>query len=58
MGHVNERLRSAMIRTGVTTADLALCCGVDVKTAERWISPGRVPHRGHRWTAARRLGYE
>ena len=47
-----------MMRTGITTDDLALCCGVDVKTAERWISPGRVPHRTHRWTAARRLGYE
>jgi hypothetical protein len=58
MGHVNERLRTAMIRTGITADELALCCGVDVKTAERWISPGRVPHRTHRWAAARRLGYE
>lgn len=58
MGRVNERLRTAMMRSGVTTDELALCCGVDVKTTERWISPGRVPHRQHRWTAARRLGYE
>ena len=58
MGHVNERLRTAMIRTGITAEELALCCGVDIKTAERWISPGRVPHRTHRWAAARRLGYE
>jgi hypothetical protein len=35
MGSVNERLRTAMIRTGVTADELALCCGVDVKTAER-----------------------
>jgi hypothetical protein len=35
-----------------------LCCGVDAKTAERWIIPGRVPHRSHRWAAARRLGCE
>ncbi len=47
-----------MVRTGVTAQDLALCCGVDPKTIERWISPGRVPHRTHRWAAARRLGYE
>jgi len=47
-----------MMRVGVDIEDLALCCGVDIKTAERWISPGRVPHRSHRWTAARRLGYE
>lgn len=53
---MNERLRTAMQRTGTTTEDLALCCGVDVKTVERWISPGRVPHRSHRWAAAQRLG--
>ena len=58
MGRVNERLRTAMMRTGITVDDLAQCCGVDPKTAERWLSTGRVPHRTHRWTAARRLGYE
>jgi len=58
MGHVNERLRTAMMRTGVTSEDLAVCCGVDPKTVDRWISPGRVPHRTHRWAAARRLGCE
>ena len=58
MGDVNERLRTAMMRTGVTVDDLAQCCGVDPKTAERWLSTGRVPHRTHRWAAARRLGYE
>jgi hypothetical protein len=58
MGRVNDRLRTAMMRTGVTVDDLALCCGVDPKTVERWIGLGRVPHRTHRWTAARRLGYE
>jgi hypothetical protein len=45
-----------MQRTGTTTGDLALCCGVDVKTVERWVSPGRIPHRANRWDAARRLG--
>jgi hypothetical protein len=52
----NERLRTAMQRTGTATEDLALCCGVDVKTVERWISLGRVPHRANRRDAARRLG--
>ena len=47
-----------MMRAGISADDLALCCGVDAKTAARWISPGRVPHRSHRWAAARRLGYE
>ena len=54
----NERLRTAMLRTGTTIDDLALCCGVDVKTVERWLSLGRVPHRANRWDAARRLGSE
>ena len=58
MGKVNERLRTAMMRAGISADDLALCCDVDAKTAERWISPGRVPHRSHRWAAARRLGCE
>jgi transcriptional regulator with XRE-family HTH domain len=52
----NERLRTAMLRTGTTAEDLALCCGVDVKTVERWLTLGRVPHRANRWDAARRLG--
>lgn len=58
MDRVNERLRTAMMRAGVTADDLALCCGVDPKTAGRWISLGRVPHRTHRWAAATRLGCE
>lgn len=47
-----------MLRLGITTEDLAQCCGVDVKTVDRWIGKGRVPHRQHRWTAARRLGVD
>ena len=54
----NERLRTAMQRTNTTIDDLALCCGVDPKSVERWLSLGRVPHRANRWDAARRLGYE
>jgi hypothetical protein len=57
-GTPNERLRTAMLRTSTSTDDLALCCGVDVKTVERWLSLGRVPHRANRWDAARRLGAE
>jgi hypothetical protein len=54
----NERLRTAMLRTGTTVDDLALCCGVDPKSVERWLTLGRVPHRASRWDATRRLGYE
>jgi hypothetical protein len=52
---MNERLRTAMVRRGVGTDDLAQTCEVDPKTAERWISLGRVPHRRHRWAAAHLL---
>jgi hypothetical protein len=48
MRGVNERLRTTMLRAGLTVADLAECAGVEVKTVERWISLGRVPHRQHR----------
>src|SRR5260370_3010693 len=47
-----------MLRTGVTVDDVAQCCGVGPKAAERWLTTGRVPHRTHRWAAGRRLGYE
>ena len=47
-----------MLRTGTTIDDLALCCGVDPKSVERWLTLGRVPHRANRWDAARRLGYD
>ncbi|MFC4067992.1 XRE family transcriptional regulator [Actinoplanes subglobosus] len=52
---MNERLRTTMLRRGVTTDQLAVECGVDVKSVERWISLNRVPHRNHRWTAAKLL---
>ncbi|WP_082772525.1 helix-turn-helix transcriptional regulator [Actinoplanes sp. TFC3] len=53
---MNERLRTSMMRQGVTTEDLAVECGIDVKSVERWISLNRVPHRQHRWAAAKLLG--
>lgn len=51
----NERLRSALASAGVTTQDLAQQMGVDPKTVERWISPGRVPHAGSCYKVARTL---
>ncbi|WP_221762688.1 XRE family transcriptional regulator [Nonomuraea sp. WAC 01424] len=35
--------------------DLAEICGVEPKTVERWVNTGRVPHRRHRWAAAKLL---
>jgi transcriptional regulator with XRE-family HTH domain len=52
----NERLRDAMIRAGVTPADLAREVGVDPKTVERWTSQGRLPYPKHRNRAAALLG--
>jgi hypothetical protein len=46
---VNERLRTVMLERGKTPVDIATACRVDPKTVDRWISPGRVPHRKHRW---------
>lgn len=55
MDSVNERLRTTMLRRGISTDQLAVECGVDVKSIERWIGLDRVPHRKHRWIAAKLL---
>ncbi|WP_425831742.1 hypothetical protein [Streptomyces fractus] len=48
----NERLRGAMIAANVTTEALAEHVGIDVKSAERWLSLGRTPHARHAHAAA------
>jgi len=55
---VNERLRTTLLRTGVSVEDLAACCGIDPKSVERWITLDRTPRSQHRWAAARRLGVD
>ncbi|MBA9001846.1 helix-turn-helix domain-containing protein [Thermomonospora cellulosilytica] len=52
---VNERLRSALLRAGMSYAQFAEAVGVDPKTAERWVSTGRTPHRSTAYKAARVL---
>ncbi|GLY30450.1 helix-turn-helix domain-containing protein [Kineosporia sp. NBRC 101731] len=54
---MNERLRSALVQRGLTVAEVAAECGVDPKTASRWVS-GRVPQRRHRWSIAHLLGLD
>jgi hypothetical protein len=44
----NERLREALNAVGLTPQDLAGDLDVDPKTAERWITLGRIPYRKHR----------
>lgn len=51
----NERLRSALTSAGVTSQHLAQRVGVDPKTVERWVDPGRVPHPGNCYEVARVL---
>ncbi len=44
-----------MQRRGYTPSKLARACNINVKTVERWLSTGRVPHRETRWDVAREL---
>jgi hypothetical protein len=48
----NERLRTALMQRSASVEDLADACGVDPKTAERWITAARIPYRRHRFAAA------
>jgi hypothetical protein len=48
----NERLRGCIAAAGLTFEAVAQHVKVDPKTVERWITTGRVPHRGHRWATA------
>src|SRR5262245_55229958 len=52
----NERLRSSFAMANLSVLDVASHIGVDPKTVERWITKARVPHRAHRWAAAKLLG--
>ncbi|MCX4093669.1 helix-turn-helix domain-containing protein [Nocardia sp. alder85J] len=44
----NERLREALLRTGLDIEHVAAETGVDQKTVERWITKGRMPYPRHR----------
>lgn len=52
----NERLRSAIVESGMSLAEFGDAVGVDPKTVERWITKDRVPHRAHRLKSAGVLG--
>lgn len=52
----NERLRLAILNSGMTPAGLAEAAGVDPKTCGRWVSHGRTPHRANAVRAAKALG--
>jgi hypothetical protein len=54
----NERLRRAIVESGLSPSDVAAEVGTDAKTVERWIANGRVPHPRNRAGAARVLGVD
>ena len=51
----NERLRDAIYKQGLTPTGLAERIGVDPKTAERWITKGRLPYPKYRSAIAAEL---
>ncbi|WP_372518021.1 helix-turn-helix domain-containing protein [Solirubrobacter ginsenosidimutans] len=51
----NERLRRAIQQAGLRLEDVAEHVEIDVKTVERWITKGRLPHARNRVRAARLL---
>lgn len=52
----NERLRDAILGSGLTTVSLGEQIGVDPKTVERWVTRGRTPYARHRVRVAEVLG--
>ncbi|WP_067658165.1 helix-turn-helix domain-containing protein [Nocardia harenae] len=48
----NERLREALLRSGIDITDVAEATGVDEKTVERWITKARTPYPRHRHKVA------
>lgn len=51
----NERLRSALLASGLTIQRLADEIDVNPKTIERWITQGKVPYRRHQYATASAL---
>jgi transcriptional regulator with XRE-family HTH domain len=54
----NIRLRDAVWASGMELSDFAGKVGVTPKTAERWITQGRIPQPRHRWKSAQILKCE
>ncbi|MGC5319292.1 DUF5753 domain-containing protein [Micromonospora arida] len=53
---MNRVLMAAMTEAGETAESLAGQVGVDPKTAQRWVSPGRMPRQRQRAAVAEVLG--
>ncbi|MGW4769810.1 DUF5919 domain-containing protein [Nocardia sp. NPDC004278] len=48
----NDRLRDALLRSGLTPECAAQSLGVSTKTVERWVRNGRIPYPRHRYELA------
>jgi hypothetical protein len=55
---VNVRLREAIWESGIELDQFARKIGVDPKTAERWITLGRIPQPFRRWKVSLILGID
>jgi tetratricopeptide (TPR) repeat protein len=55
---VNVALREAIWESGMELTEFARKIGIDPKTAERWITLGRVPQPFRRWRASLILGID
>ena len=55
-GRMNIRLRDAIWASGMELTEFARRVGVAPKTAERWITRGRIPLSHHRWKSSQILG--
>lgn len=53
---MNVALRDAVWANDMEVTEFARKVGVDPKTAERWITGGRIPHARYRWKASQILG--
>lgn len=54
---MNESLRRALLRAGMSEEDVAARLEVDPKTVRRWLE-GRMPYLRHRWVLAGMLGVD
>lgn len=53
---LNVPLRDAVWASDMEISEFARKVGVEPKSAERWITRGRIPHPRHRWKASQVLG--
>jgi transcriptional regulator with XRE-family HTH domain len=53
---MNVPLRNAIVSSGLELSQIARRVGVDVKSVQRWVTQGVIPHPRHRWKTCEILG--